>query len=139
MYSFLCEFPPRSVRGEKSHKFKEAIVNSFKKYNTNFNYLNSELYGIAYYFHNRPTQIDADNLSKPIWDALEDVLYKDDKIIKIRYAGVFDLKKSKSLIDFTNIQTHIFNDFLEKIDGSDHLIYIEIGELNYSLYKFGVE
>jgi Holliday junction resolvase RusA-like endonuclease len=141
MYTFLCEYPPRSVQAEKCPRYKSEIINSFKKYNSVFEIQSNYLYGIAYYFHNKPTQLDADNLSKPIWDALENILYDDDKIIKIRYAGVYYLKqpKSISLINLTNMPKHIYDDFIDKIDSVNHLLYVEIGYLNYSLYKFGAE
>jgi hypothetical protein len=72
MISFLCNFRPRSVQAKYTQAYKEAIVDAYRTYYDGVNpLLESELYGISYYFHRRPAQIDADNLSKPIWDALE--------------------------------------------------------------------
>ncbi len=33
----------------------------------------------------------------------------------------------------------VAGDFLERLDDSDHILYIEIGTLDYSLFKFGCE
>ncbi len=78
--------------------------------------------------------MDADNLSKPIWDALEGVLYKDDSIIKYRTAGIFDLRSSSlELLDFTLMPEYVVYDFLTRLDDSDHILYIEVGHLDYSM------
>ena len=143
MVGFLCTHRPRSVNSKRkgTEKFKEAIRESFKYYYSDTNLLDDELYGIAYYFHKKKTEIDADNLSKPIWDALETLLYKDDKIIKLRYTGIYDIKNDVRKLNITKMPTNVFRDFLNLIDNNqiEHLIYIELGKLNNSLYIIGGE
>jgi hypothetical protein len=74
------------------------------------------------------------------WDALEGVLYEDDSIIKYRAAGIFDLRSSGlEILDFTLMPEHVVHDFLERLDDSDHILYMEVGNLDYSLFKFGCE
>lgn len=57
-----------------------------------------QIIGIVYYFppdYQQQLQTDqlqdADNISKPIWDALQGKLYQDDHVVNIRIAGVIDL------------------------------------------------
>lgn len=85
------------------------------------------------------TQLDADNLSKPIWDALRGIAFKDDFQIRFRSAGLFNLGAEKiDELDLTNMPDYVFDDFLEMIDGeSSHILYVELGEFSYDLIRFG--
>jgi Holliday junction resolvase RusA-like endonuclease len=142
MISFLCEFKPRSVQAKRTNAYKEAIVTAYKKYYPECETLITyDLYAISYYFYKRSLQIDADNLSKPIWDALKSTIYEDDRVIKIRYSGVYDVNKLGSGIslDVTQMPANVYSDFIDLIDSSEHLLYVEIGKINDELYKMGVE
>jgi Holliday junction resolvase RusA-like endonuclease len=140
MIGFLCTFRPRSTNAKNTEKYKEEIRNSFKYYYPENNLCyDGEIYGISYYFHRRKTDLDADNLSKPIWDALNSILYKDDKIIKLRYSGVYDLGKSVTRLDLTKMPQKVYLDFLEYIEKCEHIIYIELGKLQDDLYVMGGE
>lgn len=142
MISFLCDFRPRSVQAKSTSRYKEAIRKSFKDFYPNHDILlNNDLYAISYYFHKRKTELDADNMSKPIWDALQDLLYEDDRIIKLRYAGTCKIGNEGDIsnIDVTKIPDHILEKFLELTECSDDIIYIEVGNLKKEFYVFGVE
>ena len=138
MYVFLCNSRPRSVNAKNTEIFKQDIQEAFKEYNVNANQLEGNLYGVVYYFHRVPTQIDADNISKPIWDALNTIAYSDDRNIKLRIAGIFDLISES--IEALKIPQSVLGDFLEMIDeGKEHIIYVEIGNLDYNLFEFEYE
>ena len=142
MISFLCKFRPRSVQAKYAASYKKAVVNAYKAYYAKDNaQFGADLYGIAYYFHKRPTELDADNLSKPIWDALENVLYENDRRIKLRYAGLFDIHQpgSVTVLDMNRIPLNVYDDFMKAIDSEDHLIYVEVGKISPRLYNMGVE
>jgi len=94
MYAFISNMRPCSVRAKTTERFKQAIKEAFKSYYPSTERVSNDLYGVVYYFHKTHNQLDADNLSKPIWDALEGVLYEDHSIIKYRAAGIFDLRSS---------------------------------------------
>ena len=47
-----------------------------------------ELYGQVYFFTSDDTDLDADNLSKPVWDALIGTVYDDDKQIVSRTSTI---------------------------------------------------
>lgn len=141
MYTFLSNFPPRSVNAEKKTAYYTALVTAFQQYNLSAQQLNYDLYGFAYYFHRGKTGLDADNLSKPIWDALKPVAYPDDKLIRFRSSAVFDLQASGiEVLDLSNMPDEILIDFLEMIDnGKDHILYVELGKFNFNLFQFGYE
>lgn len=76
-------------------------------------------HGIVYYFPpSRSKQPgDADNLAKLLWDSMEALAYKDDSILDIKTAGVFDesridisLNKSIQPQTLLEIQSSLQND-----------------------------
>lgn len=139
MLTFLCASRPRSANKNRkySSRYKDSLEKAIKKYFPSIKLLEDQLYGSVYYFHSVPTQIDADNLSKPIWDALEGVVYKDDSIIKLRHAGIVDLKAGDfHEIDLTDLPDIVTNDFFEMIDNEEHFLYIEIGLLKPNMFTF---
>ncbi len=116
------------------------IKNSFKKIYPQHEMLSGDLYGTIYYFFKRDLNNDADNMSKPVWDCLIDFLYVDDKQVKLRIAGAFDLrKKDFNELDFSNIPGKVIGDFLEAYDNHEHFLYIECGELRSGFFKFNME
>ena len=142
MISFLCKFRPRSVQAKYTDSYKKAVVDAYRSYYDAGNpLLSAELYGISYYFHRKPAQIDADNLSKPIWDALEAILYPNDRLITLRYSGVFYIGETGTIVlpDMRGIPNKVHDDFIEAIDMEDHIIYIEVGLAKTDLYRMGVE
>ena len=138
MLSFVCNLIPRSVNAKYCDKYKAKLARAFTRYHKTVGLLEGELYGIVYYFVNRKTDMDADNISKPIWDSLEGIAYADDKIIKMRYSGIYNLREI-SQIDISNIPDVVFNDFMQSIDNEDHILYIELGRYNHNMFKFNIE
>lgn len=142
MQAFLCNYTPRSVQAKnKKHKalYYSSLVNAYRKYHADTAPSDNSLYGIVYYFHKIKTQLDADNLSKPIWDALKGEAFNDDYQIRFRSAGLFNLGAERiDELDLTNMPDYIFDDFLEMIDSDNsHILYIEFGEFSYNLIRFG--
>jgi len=63
--------------------------------------------------HRTKTGLDADNLSKPIWDALRLVVYPDDKLIRFRSSTVSDLLTNEiKVFDLSNMPDEILDDSL---------------------------
>lgn len=148
MYNFILKRQPKSYQGSstyKSKQSKENYVNDLedalkKYYPTVVPSENEELYGLVYYFFKKDVGTDADNISKPIWDCLKGKLITDDKQIKLRTAGVFNLSaKPISLINVSGLKGDILLDLLDAFDKEEHIVYIECGVLDYSLYKFNLQ
>src|SRR5258708_3644465 len=88
-----------SSRGQS---YQEAISRSFQSAYPGHQPLTGNLYGTVYYFFKIDLRSDADNISKPVWDCLCNLIYVDDKQVKLRTAGVFDLNKNAiSELDIT--------------------------------------
>jgi Holliday junction resolvase RusA-like endonuclease len=145
MQSFIVKRQPKSynkarLTKESGKKYSAEIRESHSNFNPEHTQLKGELYGIVYYFFKKDTGTDADNISKPIWDCLTNYLFEDDKQIKIRVAGCFDLtKKDMSILDITRLPADIIIALLEAIDTEEYIIYIECGTLSNEHFKFNIE
>jgi len=103
----------------------------------------NHLYGVVYYFRKRKTSrtrvFDADNISKPLWDALQNVCYLDDVVIKLRLAGVItEDYNSNFTIPFTGLSTNDINIVTTffATSPSDHMIYVFLDNIQPSHFKF---
>lgn len=146
MFNFIVKRKPKSFnswRGASDTKklgYKRALESSFQQVYPTHTILTYDLYGILYYFFKRDFNHDADNLSKPIWDCLTGFIFMDDKQIRIRIAGTFNLSKDDfSILDFSGLEGKMVADLTEAFDTEDHILYIECGHLNSSHYKFNIE
>jgi len=140
MYAFVAPTRPRSVQAKHTVRYKTAIREAFLKYVPDPERLSAPLYGVVYYFHNVKTDTDADNISKPVWDSLEGTAFDDDRSIRWRVAGVFDLTSGGvEVLDVTRVPEAVLADLYEMIDTRDHFIYVEFGRLHTPMYRFGLE
>jgi Holliday junction resolvase RusA-like endonuclease len=140
MRAFLSNQKPRSVNARTTDRFQERIRQSYREYNSADILLTEPLYGVVYYFHKRNNQLDADNLSKPIWDALEGVVFGDDLLIQIRHAGIVDLRNTDmTTFDLSNMPDLVAEQFIQMIGVEDHILYVELGSLHQSMFVFGHE
>jgi Holliday junction resolvase RusA-like endonuclease len=140
MHAFLSNLKPRSVNARTSELYKNGIQDAFRRYHQTMITDSENLYGFIYYFHRVKTELDADNLSKPIWDALTAVAYTDDKIIRFRSSGVFNLQDEQlEVLDLSEMPDYVFEDFLSMIEREDHILYVEFGRFDYGLFRFSYE
>ena len=76
---------------KNKRKYMDSIVAAFSKnYNGKIPKYRKgiELYGQVFFFTSDDTDLDADNLSKPVWDALRGTVYDDDKQIVSRTSTI---------------------------------------------------
>jgi Holliday junction resolvase RusA-like endonuclease len=139
MRAFICTVRPRSVQAKRSEQYKERVLEACQKYCPTPENLEGPLYGIVYYFHRKPNELDADNLSKPIWDALEGHLYDDDRVIQLRTSGVRDLREGIEILDVTEMPEPVAGDFIEALGEKDYLLYVELGALAPEMFTFALE
>lgn len=146
MYNFILKRQPKSfnswkkINFEQKSSYKEEIESSFRQFNHTHRTLKDDLYGILYYFFTKDTNSDADNLSKPLWDCLEGFLYNDDSQVKIRTSGTFDLSKHDfNILDFSGLAGDVVTKLLDAFDNEEHIVYVECGLLNTTMFKFHLE
>lgn len=125
----LLNEKPCSYNQKPRHKedFKRKIINCYqRKYSDTLP--SSDLYGTIVYLYKENKNLDADNISKPIWDSLNGVAYDDDNQIKIRTAINIDISEEFIIFDMDGyIDTKIKIEILNSMLRNDHTLYIEAG------------
>ncbi|GAB4045083.1 RusA family crossover junction endodeoxyribonuclease [Spirosoma litoris] len=140
MYSFIVNAQPKSYNSRKPQNYQRLIVSAFKENYPAHAPLEIELYGLIYHFFRRDIGIDADNLSKPIWDSLKGVVFDDDKQIKMRIAGSFDLTANDfTVIDFSGLPGKDIGLLLEAIETEEHVLYVECGSFTMDMIRLNLE
>lgn len=140
MYAFVAPTRPRSVQAKKTLHYKNDIVRAFQRYVPAPEQLDGPLYGVVYYFHNVQTDTDADNISKPVWDCLEGLAFANDRSIRLRISGMHDLSLGGiEALDTRFMPVEVVPDLRELVRRAEHIIYVEVGRLRESMYRFGLE
>lgn len=137
MIAFICNKRPRSINAKGTATFQAFIQAAFARYCPGAS-LVTPTYGRVYYFRRVAHQLDADNLSKPILDALKGHAYADDSIVELRSSGIIDLRSNDiSAFDLTRVPPMVIDDFVDSIGSADHVIYVELGDLTMDMFAFG--
>jgi hypothetical protein len=73
-----------------------------------------------------------------VWDALTGLSYNDDSQIRLRHAGVIDLREVEfKSFNLSKIPDTVANALLEVLGTEPHVVYIELGSLQDDMYEFG--
>jgi hypothetical protein len=103
------------------------------------------LYGKVFWIHRTGDAYfilrDADNFSKPLWDALEECVYDNDRQIRFRQAaklqhGADSLTVNVEHMDDTDYE-ELLNFHLDATNTNQNWLYIEIGDFKHTQVKFG--
>ena len=85
-------------------------------------------------------KVDADNLSKPVWDSLKGVLFTDDSQIRMRVAGSFDITKPDfNVLGIAGLEGELAIDLAAAAEKEDHIIYVECGKFDLSMVRIKME
>lgn len=100
---------------------------------------NEELYARVYFFTSDGVNVDCDNISKPIWDAVNNLVYVDDRKIVMRTAAVIDVNiHSFSIIDTSSIDSVVAADLMQGLTETNvKCLYIECSKFKESMIKIG--
>lgn len=96
-----------------------------------------DLYARIVWFHARQESGDSDNIIKPILDALEGVVYRDDHAVVKCAAERIDLRLDYSLSD-ADVLPGVYDDLISSIgQRRDHILYVEVGIVPLRRVIFG--
>jgi Holliday junction resolvase RusA-like endonuclease len=115
MHAFLfTEHQPYTIESHHKNQYEGEIKTAFRNYWPTLAPINGNFYGVVYYFHKKKNNIDADNICKPVFDALKNELYVDDDLIKLVRSATFDLASNNiDILDLTKIPDNVSADFLK--------------------------
>lgn len=131
-FSFVYSGKPESYNADSKRKqvYKKRLSSAYKRRFSGM-IAEKELYAAIYYFYREDVGLDADNISKPAWDALNAVGYSDDKQIKIRTSVAINLCEHDILVfDQDILPTDVLIDLIQSIADNNHTLYIEVGEID---------
>ncbi len=120
----------KRIQSEFLRKFKGAVP----KFPAN-----EELYARVYFFTSSGVNVDCDNISKYIWDAVNNLVYVDDRKIVMRTAAVIDVNLHPfNIIDTSSIDSTVAADLMQGLAETDvKCLYIECGKFKESRIKIG--
>ncbi len=143
MYSFVISTKPKSYNSKDKRKaadYQQRLQVAFRESYPTHALLTEELYGLVYHFYRINTGIDADNISKSVWDSLKTVTYLDDKQVKMRVAGSFDLNTNDlTVLDFSGLPGVVIDQLLDSTKTEMHVLYIECGRFTTDLIQLNLE
>lgn len=98
-----------------------------------------ELYGRIFFFTSDEIYVDCDNISKPIWDAINQILYMDDSQVVMRTAAIIDVNLHPiKTIDTSLIDSDVAVNLLQELTEPDvRCLYIECDIFQDSMIKIG--
>lgn len=139
MRAFVCLERPLSVNAKKTARFQAAIRTSYRDAYPEDDGYWEEMYGLVFYFHRHRSTLDADNLSKPVWDALCGAGFADDRSLKLRIAGIIDRDNSELFaIDLSNVPDAAADKLERALNEEEHVLYIEFGPLLREMFRIGL-
>ncbi len=143
MYNFVVSTKPKSYNSKdkkKALQYQHHMQVAFTESYPVHALLTEDLYGLIYHFFRQNIGIDADNLSKPIWDSLKGIVFKDDKQVKMRIAGSFDLTANDlTVLNFSGLPGAVIASLLEAIETEEHVLYVECGRFTTDMIRLNLE
>lgn len=119
---------PASYNSSHKAAFQKRVASCFDRFYKGC-LKQDRLYATVYHFYREERNLDADNISKPLWDALSSKAFIDDYQIKIRCAASIDLSKEIVVLDDSLIPKDVLYELSDSMNSNDHTLYIELGEL----------
>lgn len=95
MIDFVVRGTPRSQQARSRKRWKDEVEDAVPP---QFELLVGPMLLRIDFFFNGSTDLDTDNIIKPIQDALENILYDDDEIVIDVCARKIDLRRLPSLV-----------------------------------------
>lgn len=142
---YTAAFPIRAKSANRDReRYKRLVRFAFERALPTVTPLDGELYAAVYFFHDGRVPVDdlpdADNLSKPVLDALKGVAYGDDRQVLLRTSGLFDLRTPLGVLNLTRVPKPTLQALLSLLNRGPHVLYVEVGRLHYEQhFRFGSE
>lgn len=126
---------------ELAHNQKYPLPNVRLPRNQN-TFIQGDLQVKAFYIHKSKDKKDADNISKPLWDSLNNSAYEDDR--QIKYLETlkieFGLHPDIIYLDLTDIDSNDFYDMVDFVlnpnNPDDKILYINISDYESKNVRF---
>jgi len=141
MVYFVCNRKPLSIQSKHKAAFQNAIISDFSKYMTLYPDLplHNNLYTKVVYIYSKATDIDVDNMSKPLVDAFRNIIYPDDNIISHRICSKILLSEYSTIeLNLDSLPEVVILELDRLLEsGAEHILYFEVGQFNPNMVQIG--
>lgn len=136
-FAMVVAVKPKSHQsGGKNARYKAQLVASARVHGARV--LSGPLYARIIWFQLKTTPGDVDNVTKPILDALRDVVYHDDDQIVRRLTEKAVTSSRSFSMTPSEAPTDTAQSELETLVGTEqHVLYVEVGPVTDSRIAFG--
>lgn len=137
-FAMLFTERPRSLQAKHKQGYQARLQGQARTFMSINQLFDGEIYARITWFHGEKTQSDVDNIVKPILDALNGVVYADDRQVVKCLSERVDTTKDFALSaspDFADVYQELIT--LLGNEQIKHILYIEIGQLSSRRIVFG--
>lgn len=129
---------PRSQSAQKKQGYQERVRTQARTHLSNDMLQTDNLYVRIIWFHGERVQGDTDNIIKPILDALNGVVYADDRQIVKCVSERVDTTKDFTLSE-APASAEVYGELLSLLGDVQikHVLYVEVGQLTSRRIAFG--
>src|ERR1051325_2904424 len=137
IFSMVLPRTPKSVQADSQKKYQMAIRNAAAAKFAAALVSDDRLYIRIIWFARKDVGPDVDNIIKPIADALQGVVYRNDRQIAQCFSMRIDLEKRYEISN-DNISSEMYREVIATIDAKrSDVLYIEVGALTSQQVIFG--
>jgi hypothetical protein len=136
--AFVARMTPRSVNARSVGRYRDRLRQEFGRQAFDGVPLAGALYARVYYFCAGRLSIDADNLSKPVLDALIGCAYGDDSAVVFRARATIEARSmGLKELDVNDVPDGALTDLVDALGQGVDALYIEVGTFHPSIVAFG--
>ena len=141
LIAFALPEKPLSYNSSRKEVYASKLRGAFLGAGGTLGSVDPPHYGLVYFLHKVDAPIDADNMSKPVWDALDGLAYDDDATVRLRIAGKIGLRGDRrTRFDLSKIPDATAGRLTTLIGSQkhDHILSVELGTLRDGMFAFGL-
>lgn len=133
MFCKAIPIKPKSQQADRKRlkRYQERIQSFLKTDSQLISVINEskKLSCSIYYFHRKKTDVDVDNICKPLIDATKGIIINDDHQVFVLLAARVHVLEDDYEITNTGMEPEEYENLLDLISKEDNVIYIEFKEL----------
>ncbi|MEW6273904.1 MAG: RusA family crossover junction endodeoxyribonuclease [Bacillota bacterium] len=138
MINLIFPMKPKSLNAGRRQlkKYRERIIEYVSNHSFSRFDKSQKIACTIYYFHRKKTEIDADNMGKPLLDALKGVFFEDDSQVIWRLAVRINALEDY-VIENKGMDLDKFDELFDFISTRDHVVYVELKKVGSLLLAVG--
>ena len=130
MYCKVIPIKPKSLQAEKKslRRYQQRIKEFIKTDNPAIIDSTKKLFCSIFYFHRKKTEVDVDNICKPLIDAFKGTVIDDDNQLFAVLAVKIHVLEDDFTVSNNGVELDEFDKLLSFINSIDDVVYVEFSE-----------